>query len=209
MKFPALFGATLAIGMASCAAPPAAAPEAQPEPLPWPGEPPNRQYEQPKGGGPVHDPPLAGFDAAEVRRSVETHVAARLGAEAVRLAGASSSSVMVTHHQGLPRPVQNADGSWGYEPPGANALVRGAAGWSGWAGTAQRPVAAARAAEIDRILADPAFWAEPAYIRPTCTDAGARRMVVRHAGRIAVRQQGCGGEGLTNRLWELVYGGPG
>ena len=155
------------------------------------------------------DPPIAGYQPDRIREEVERNVAERLGAEALRLAASAATSIMVSHHQGLPRPVQNPDGSWGYDPPGANAMVLGSAGWIGWSGQAQRPVAAARAAEIDRIFADPRFWAEPDYVRPTCTDAGARRMVIRHRGRTAVRQQSCAGRGLTNRLWELVYGGPG
>lgn len=154
-------------------------------------------------------PAMPGFDATSVRAAVEADTAARLGAEAARLAAAARTSILVTHHQGLPRPVQNADGSWGYEPPGANAMIRTAAGWAGWAGRERRAVSPAKAAEIERILADPAFWAEQAYVPPTCTDAGARRLVLRHAGRVTVRQQGCGGVGLTGRLWELVFSGPG
>lgn len=167
---------------------------------------------QPSGedpGPPPVDPPFAGYSAAAVRDSVERLVAWRFGEEALRLARSAPSSILVTHHQGLPRPVRQPDGSWGYEPPGVNAIVRGGAGWSGWSGRTPRAVAAARAAEIDRILADPAFWAEPDHVAPTCTDAGARRMVVRHRGRTAVRQQGCGGQGITNRLWELAFGAPG
>ncbi|HZF95887.1 MAG TPA: hypothetical protein VEZ20_13565 [Allosphingosinicella sp.] len=187
MKVAAPFSSLLSVWIVSCAPVPEAAPA-----------PPR-----------VEARSAQGFDREEVRREVESHVAARLGGEAARLAAGASTSVMVTHHQGFPRPIQNPDGSVGYEPPGANAFVRGPAGWTGWAGAAQRPVAAARAAEIDRILADPRFWAEPDHVPPACTDAGARRLVVRHAGRTAVRQQGCGGQGLTGRLWELVFGGPG
>ncbi|HEY0012754.1 MAG TPA: hypothetical protein VGB79_07865 [Allosphingosinicella sp.] len=153
--------------------------------------------------------PVPGFDPQQVRQEVEQHVAARLGPEAARLAAAASASLMATHHQGFPRPIPNAHGSVSFEGPGANAMVRGTGGWAGWSGTAQRPVASARTAEIDRILSEPAFWAEPDYAAPGCTDAGARRLVVRLAARTAVRQQSCGGTGLTGRLWELVFAGPG
>jgi hypothetical protein len=200
-----------ALGLAACAAAPE--PVRQPPPEPEPERaavrPPLREIAPPTGGGPSVDPPIVGYDAGRIRGEVERHVAARLGSEALRLALGARSSIMVTHHQGMPQPVQNADGSWGYAPPGANAAFRSASGWTGWSGTAPRPVAPGRAAEIDRILADRAFWAEADHVPPTCTDSGARRMVVRHAGRTAVRQQGCGGSGLTGRLWELVFGGPG
>ena len=151
---------------------------------------------------------MSGFNADHVREWTERYVEYRLGPEALRLVRSAATSIMATHHQGLPRPVQNADGSWGYEPPGANAMLRGSAGWTGWAGAERRPVSPAKAAEIDRILADRTFWAEPDHVRPTCTDAGARRLVIRHAARMTVRQQSCGRVGLTGRLWELVYGGP-
>jgi hypothetical protein len=184
---------------------------AEPEPVePAPvGSPPPRQEPDSPLGPPPVDPPFSGFNAAAIRDGVERLVAWRLGADALRLAQAAPSSILVTHHQGLPRPVRNPDGSWGYDAPGVNALVRGPGGWTGWTGRNRLPVSTAKAAEIDRILADAAFWAEPDHVPPTCTDAGARRMVVRHADRTVVRQQGCGGQGLTNRLWELVYGGPG
>jgi hypothetical protein len=117
---------------------------------------------------------------------------------------------MVVNHEGLPRPpVQQPDGSWRHPPPPANAVVRTSTGWIGWSGPRRQPVSAARAAELDRILADAAFWAEAPYHPPDCTDAGAQRMVVRHAGRTAVRHQSCSGSGLTRRLFELAFGGPG
>jgi hypothetical protein len=196
----------LIAALAGCAAPrpaeiatPPDEVDAQPRPV---------TPDRPRGPPPV-DPPYSGFNPTAIRDSVARLVAWRLGDEALRLAQSAPSAIMTTHHQGLPRPVQNPDGSWGYDPPGANALVRAPAGWTGWAGSERRPVSAAKAAEIDRILADPAFWAEADNVPPTCTDAGARRLVVRHGGRTAVRQQSCGGVGLTGRLWELTHGGPG
>ena len=199
----------LLLALSSCTGAPApeALPPASQEPPP-PVERGSPPAEEPLGPPPV-DPPFAGYSTAAVRDSVERLVAWRFGAEALRLALTAPASIMVTHHQGLPRPVRNSDGSWGYEPPGVNLMVRTAGGWTGWAGRTRQPVSAAKAAEIDRLLADGAFWAEPDHVPPTCTDAGARRTVIRHSGRVAVRQQSCGGQGLTNRLWELVYGGPG
>lgn len=155
-------------------------------------------------------PPAAGFDAEGIAALVEQNVGERLGSEVLATARSARSSVMVLYHEGLPRPpVQQPDGSWRHPPPPANALVRTGAGWVGWSGARQQPVTAAKAVELDRILADPAFWAEAAYHPPDCTDAGAQRMVVRQAGRRAVRHQSCSGSGLTRRLFELTFGGPG
>lgn len=198
----------LLLSAAACVARPVPEPSPSAEPSraepaqPRPADPPRRQP-------PPLETGMSGFNADHVREWTERHVEYRLGPEALQDARSAATSIMATHHQGLPRPVQNPDGSWGYEPPGANAMVRTSTGWSGWSGAERRAVAAARAAEIDRILADRAFWAEPDYVPPTCTDAGARRLVIRHAGRTTARQQSCSGQGLTNRLWELVYGGPG
>ena len=89
----------------------------------------------------------------------------------------------------------------------ANALVRTGGGWSGWKSGAPNPLGAAAAVEIERILADPAFWREEDFVRPTCTDAGARRLFVRRGAHQTVRQQSCGGVGLTGRLFDLVLAG--
>jgi hypothetical protein len=198
--------AFLLLTASGCAAVPAPAPEASPPQETTTERP--VTADRPRGPPPV-DPPFSGFSPAAIRDSVERLVAWRLGDDALRLAQGSATSIMATSHQGLPRPVQNPDGSWGYEPPGANAMVRTSTAWIGWAGSERRPVAAQRALEIDRILADRAFWAEPDHVAPTCTDAGARRLVIRHQGRLTVRQQSCGSSGLTGRLWELVHSGPG
>ncbi len=197
--------ATGLVALAACAVPADAPPGPGPEPQAVRADEPQDDFVR---GGPHLDPPTAGFNPDQVREIVERIVALRLGEEPLRLARSSPTSILVTHHQGMPRPVQLPDGSWSYEAPGANAMVR-STGWQGWSGRSRVAVSAAKAAEIDRLLADPAFRAEPDYVPPTCTDAGARRMVIRHAGRVAVREQSCGGEGLTNRLWALVYGGPG
>ena len=163
---------------------------------------------------PVRSPVLCpesaapGFDAAQIAREVECHVEARLGSAPVAELRSAGSALMATYHAGLPRPVQRPDGSWTYEGPMANALLVAAGTWRGWKSGRAQPLAPAAAAEVDRILADPAFWREEAYVRPTCTDAGARRLVVRHGARRAVRQQSCGGRGLTGRLFDIVLAGP-
>ena len=148
-----------------------------------------------------------GFDPARVEAEVKRDVEARLGREAVAATLAAPASVMVTFHQGLPRPIQRPDGSFGYEGPGAGAAHRTSQGWVGWSGGSRRLLPAAASAELDSILAGQAFWGEPDFVRPGCTDAGARRMVVRHVARRTVRQQSCGGIGLTGRLFDLVFAG--
>jgi hypothetical protein len=148
-----------------------------------------------------------GFDPVQIRAAVECHVRIRHGAGIVSEANSAASSLMATAHQGLPRPIRRPDGSWDYQAPMIKAAVRGRTGWQTWRGGVLRPLPAASSAEIDSILSDPAFWAEPARVPPTCTDAGAQRLVVRHAGRQTVRQQSCGPSGLTGRLFALAIAG--
>jgi hypothetical protein len=156
---------------------------------------------------PCQEAAMPGFDEAAIRAAVLCDVAARLGSEALAEIRSAPSSVLVTFHQGLPRPVQRSDGSWTYEGPYVNAAIRVGGAWIGWRGANRQPLGSALSAEIDRILSDPAFWREPAYVPPACTDAGARRLVVAHDGRNVVRQQSCGGTGLSGRLFRIVLGG--
>lgn len=152
--------------------------------------------------------PIVGFNKEAIRSEVEKDVGDVLGGEAVQLAKTASSSIMVTLHQGLPRPIQRANGSWTYEGPSAAVAIRTAQGWMAWRKEGHLPLSVAASEEIDRILADPEFRREPAYVEPTCTDAGAQRLVLRHLGRESVRQQSCGGSGLTYRLFRLVLDTP-
>ena len=150
---------------------------------------------------------MAGFNAAAVREIVRGHVRARFGAAALADMDAAPAALMATFHQGLPRPIQCPDGSWTYEGPSVGAARRLDSGWIAWRHGGWRELPAATSGEIDRLLADPALWREPDYDPPSCTDVGAQRLVIRHGGRETVRQQGCGGSGLTDRLSELVLGG--
>lgn len=149
---------------------------------------------------------MAGFSAEAVREIVRGHVRSRLGERVLRDADAAPAAVLAKFHHGLPRPIRCPDGSWIYHGPRVSAAIRRDLGWAVWRAGGWRPLADASSAEIDRLLADPAFWREADYEPPTCTDAGAQRLVARHAGREAVRQQSCGGRGPTGRLYALAAG---
>ena len=150
---------------------------------------------------------MAGFNADAVREIVRSQIRARFGADALREIDAAPSALIATFHQGLPRPIPCPDGSWSYEGPAVSAAIRRDGAWAARRDGSWRAVSAVSSAEIDRLLADTAFWREADYDPPTCTDSGARRLVIRHGGRETVRQQSCGGRGLTARLFQLVLAG--
>ena len=156
---------------------------------------------------PPTEAPATAFREEAVREAVEDLIRWRLGETALREANAAPAALMASFHQGLPRPIACPGGRWAYAPPAVSAAVRTADGWVRWRGEAREGYAPAVSAEIDRILADPAFWREPAFDRPTCTDAGAQRLIARSGTHGAVRQQSCSGGGLTRRLHQLVING--
>src|SRR3712207_4592841 len=52
-------------------------------------------------------------------------------------------------------------GRFGAGGPEVNVAIREGAGWTGWRSGGQAPMPADAAREMDRLLADRAFWAEP------------------------------------------------
>jgi hypothetical protein len=136
-----------------------------------------------------------GPTVAEVRKVVEEKVVERLGAEALRQAQAARTSIVASSYQG-----RFESGG-----PRVTVAVRGSNGWTSWKSGRPAPLAAAAGAELDRLLADPAFWREaPFYPEMDCPDAGATMMIVRHRGQERVTRQGCTPAGLLGRLEETV-----
>lgn len=165
----------------------------KPPPLP-PPQPPGSGRREPR-------PPGIVYDRDEVRAYVEEHVGRRFGEDALTRAAAAPSSVLVVIQPSMPRPVQRPDGSWGYEGPWVNAVSSDGRRWLGWKTGAPLQIGSEVAAEIDGILADPAFWREAEYAPAEgCLDGSAYSVVVRHAGKMKVGRQICMPRGLTGRL---------
>ena len=130
-----------------------------------------------------------------IRAHVEGVVGDRFGAETVRRANAARSSVMAA----------SIRGRWGTGGPEVNVAIRESAGWTGWRTGEQAPMPADAAREIDRLLADRAFWAEPdRYPAMDCPDSGAHLLVVRHQGRTKITRQSCEPANLVGRLLRTV-----
>jgi hypothetical protein len=157
----------------------------------------------PRDGPPAH----GSFGPAQARALTEADLTAVLGAAVADEARRAGTSVIVRRGVSLPRMIQQPDGSWKPEGPYANAAVRTSAGWVGWPGGQRSLLAPETSRELDRLLASPALWAEPALDPVTCTDAGGLMSVVRHNGRERVASQPCGTHDLTGRLAEIVMAG--
>jgi len=80
-------------------------------------------------------------------------------------------------------------------------LIRENGQWLAATATGFRPVKPEKAARIDAVLADPAFWAEPAWAQPGCTDAGGSLLMLKVPQRAQIVRQGaCGATQRTERL---------
>ena len=136
-----------------------------------------------------------GPTAAQIRDYVEGAVGDRFGQDKVRAANSAASSVMAA----------SIRGRFGTGGPAVNVAIRGAQGWTGRLSGTQAPLGAAASREIDRILADRAFWAEPdRFPAYDCPDAGAHLLVVRHRGRVKITRQSCEPANLVGRLLRTV-----
>ncbi|MDQ3145212.1 MAG: hypothetical protein M3Q57_10115 [Pseudomonadota bacterium] len=154
---------------------------------------------------PVVERPMdtpAAFDLGEVQRDLETGARAKYGEAAVARAFAAPTSIIAKHYFGLaPPPVLQPDGSYKEREPPLALLVRENGAWMAATGSGWRKVDAAKALALETALRDAAFWAEPDYARPGCTDAGASRLVLRFPGKpVTVRQGACGATARTEKL---------
>ena len=89
--------------------------------------------------------------------------------------------------------------------PRVNVAVRTDGGWNGWRSGTAAPLPRDVGAEIDRLLASPAFRAEPDRSPAMdCPDSGAGLMVIRREGRLRVTRQSCLPANLVGRLLTTV-----
>jgi hypothetical protein len=142
------------------------------------------------------------FDAERVRGDLETTARARFGDALTDRALASAAYLFSKHYMGLPPPpVLQPDGSYKDPEPPMAMLIRENGQWLAATATGFRAANPAKAEEIDALLADPAFWAEPAWAQPGCTDAGGSLMMLKVPRRAPVVRQGaCGATKRTERL---------
>jgi hypothetical protein len=143
------------------------------------------------------------FDASEVQRDLEASARAKFGAALTEQALASPAFLLAKHYFGLsPPPIVQPDGSYRYPDPPTALLIRRDGTWlAARPGTGFSPVAADKAAAIEASLRDPAFWSEPEFAMPTCTDAGSSLLWLKlPARRVAIRRGACGATQRTERM---------
>ena len=80
-------------------------------------------------------------------------------------------------------------------------LIRVDGQWLAATSIGFRAINPEKAATIDAVLGDAAFWAEPAWAQPGCTDAGGSLLMLKVPQRPRIVRQGaCGATQRTERL---------
>jgi len=117
-------------------------------------------------------------------------------------ARAAPTHLIVKRFVGMaPPPPPGAGADWG-PTPAAALLVRRAEGWMVATAAGWRRADQEAATELERIIADPGFWSEPAYT-PPCPDFGASLLLLKVPGRSeTVRNSMC--MSSTSRMVEAA-----
>ena len=120
-------------------------------------------------------------ELTRVREDLLATAADRFGAAALSEARAAPTHLVVKRFVGMaPPPPPGAGVDW-KPTPAAALLVRRAEGWVVATGTGWRRADGEAANELDGIIADAAFWTEPAYT-PPCPDFGASLLLLKAPG---------------------------
>lgn len=125
-----------------------------------------------------------------VRNDLLATAADRFGQERLAEALAAPTHLIAKRFAGMLPPPRPGEMTREYVPPAA-LMMKTAQGWmiatpDGW-----RPAKAEHAAGIDRVIADPNFWAEPATNLP-CPDYGASLLMLKVPGKPnIVRKSSC------------------
>lgn len=147
-----------------------------------PAPPPDPATTADAGTGRPLDTLPAEADLARVREDVLATATARFGTGTLSEARAAPTHLVVKRFVGMaPPPPPGAGADW-RPTPAAALLVKRAEGWMVATGNGWRRADQAGAAELDQLIADPAFWSEPAYT-PPCPDFGASLLLLKVPGQ--------------------------
>ena len=120
-------------------------------------------------------------DLTRVRDDLLATAADRFGAAALSEARAAPTHLVVKRFVGMaPPPPPGAGADW-RPTPAAALLVKRADVWMVATGSGWRRADPASATELDQLIADAAFWSEPAYT-PPCPDFGASLLLLKAPG---------------------------
>jgi len=143
-----------------------------------------------------------GFDRSAIERDLLLAARNRLGEATIRRALAAEGYIFAKFYPGMiPPPPAGAGPDW-RPPEFPFALLFQEKGqWLAATRTGARPADPGAVAQIHALLADPAFWRQPQWAKPGCTDAGASLLMLKVAGRPeTVRRGACGDTELNERL---------
>jgi len=126
----------------------------------------------------------------------------RYGEANVRRALAAPTYIFAKHYAGmLPPPPPGAGADWKYPEPPVAMVIRENGQWLAATPDGFGAARPDKIAEIERILTEPAFWAEPEWAPPGCTDAGASLLLATAPGKSeVVRSATCGSTGRSETL---------
>ncbi|HXH53608.1 MAG TPA: hypothetical protein VNH53_09315 [Sphingomicrobium sp.] len=143
-----------------------------------------------------------GFDKEATEYALLTSARAEFGETAVLRALAARTYLITKHYPGMrPPPPPDAGPNWRYPEPPTAMLIRESGGWLAATATGFRAARAEAVARIEAILADRAFWAEPEWAQPGCTDSGASLLMLKVPGRAEIiRRPSCGETGRGEKL---------
>ena len=151
--------------------------------------------------GPEPEQLEAGFDRAVIERDLLLTARSRVGEAAIRRALASQAYIFAKFYPGMmPPPPPGMPHDWKPKFP-FTMLFRENGRWLVAAGNEVRSANAASVSRIEALLADEAFWRQPNWTAPQCTDAGASLLLIKLPRRTETLRRGsCGATELTQRL---------
>jgi hypothetical protein len=151
-------------------------------------------------------PPAPGTGIDRIRETTEQDLlwsaTQRFGEPLARRALAAPIYIFAKHYQGmLPPPPPGAGPDWKYPEPPAAIVIQENGRWLAATPDGFREARPDKAGEIEQILSDRAFWDEPTWAPPGCTDAGASLLLVKARGKPeTVRSATCGTTGRSELL---------
>jgi hypothetical protein len=141
------------------------------------------------------------------RPEFEPEAAAILGRDALAQVSAARSALLVRGPVSFPYMERQPDGSYRKQRPAYVAAVRAPGGWIRLSeGGRRRPFDAAAARALDRLVAGPALWREPAP-DSGCTDPSGAQVLARHQGRERAVAFPCGFAGAAGEAARIVLAG--
>jgi hypothetical protein len=142
-----------------------------------------------------------GFDKAAIEYDLLTSARVQFGEAAIRRALATETYLLAKHYHGRMPPPPPPGTPWLPSEPLVAMLIRENGRWllattDGW-----RAAESGAAADIEAILADSAFWAEPEWGQSGCTHSGASIFLLKVPNRPEIVRRGvCGPAQRGERL---------